>query len=47
MTEPSLLGGVFRSDDSVWRVAATTGLVYLLALGGLFVLLFLVPYLLC
>jgi hypothetical protein len=30
----------------VWRTAAATGLAYLVALGALFVLLFLGPYLL-
>jgi hypothetical protein len=37
---------VLRLDDPAWRAAAATGVAYLVALGGLFGLLLLIPYLL-
>jgi hypothetical protein len=37
---------VFELDHPAWRTAGATGLAYALAIGGLFLALFIGPYLL-
>ena len=46
MPVPAVIDRVFRFDDPVWHAAAATGLAYLVAVAGLFVLLFVFPFLL-
>jgi hypothetical protein len=46
MSTATLSGRVFDFDHPAWRTAGATGVAYALAIGGLFLVLFVGPYLL-
>jgi hypothetical protein len=46
MSSESLLRSMFELDNSVWGTVGATGVAYALALCGLFLALFVGPYLL-